>query len=276
VPAIVSQGDFDRVQAKLALNQQAAPRNNKANQYLMHGLVSCEKCRLSATARTLPTRHQYYVCRGRTDALLIAQERCTARYIPATQLDNLVWQDLCSVITNPDILKYALERAHGGHWLPQELQSQLEALNKASKQMERQQERLLEAYIANVIQLPEFERKRKELTQKQEAIHKQETQLKAASTQMVTLAQVADSIEVFCAKIRPTLEHASFEQKRQLVELLIDRVVVLDGDVEIRYVIPTQPDGPHIPFCQLRSDYRRSLSRFEKLARSGKDDVQKT
>jgi site-specific DNA recombinase len=136
------------------------------------------------------------------------------------------------------------------------LQSQLEALNKASKQIERQQERLLDAYIANIIQLPEFERKRKELIQKQEALHKQDNQLQAQSTQIITLAQVADSIETFCAKIRPTLDQASFEQKRQLVELLIDRVIVLDGDVEIRYVIPTQPDGPHIPFCQLRADYR--------------------
>lgn len=126
--------------------------------------------------------------------------------------------------------------------------------------MERQQERLLEAYIANIIQLSEFERKRKELIQKQEALNKQENQLQAKSTQMFTLAQVADSIEVFCAKIRLTLENISFEQKRQLVELLIDRVVVLDGDVEIRYVIPTQPDGPHIPFCQLRSDYRRCIT----------------
>ena len=264
VPAIVSQENFDRVQAKLALNQQAAPRNNKVNQYLMHGLISCAKCRLSATARTLPTGYQYYVCRGRTDSLLIAQDRCKARYIPATKLDNLVWQDLCSVITNPDILNYALERAHGGHWLPQELQSQLEALNKASKQIERQQERLLDAYIANIIQLPEFERKRKELIQKQEALHKQETQLQAQSTQIITLAQVADSIEAFCTKIRPTLDQASFEQKRQLVELLIDRVIVLDGDVEIRYVIPTQPDGPHIPFCQLRADYRRNVWRPQK------------
>ena len=260
VPVIVSPENFGRVQAKLAMNQQSAPRNNKTHQYLLRGMVSCGKCRLSATARTLPSGYQYYVCRGRTDSLRIAQEqRCTARYIPATQLDDLVWQDLCLVVTSVDILRYALERAHGGHWLPQELQSQLEALNKASKQLEHQQERLLEAYIASIIQLPEFERKRKELLQKQEALHKQEFQLQATSTERINLSQVADSIEAFCAKIRPTLEHASFEQKRQLIDLLIDRVVVLDGDVEIRYVIPTQPDGPHIPFCHLRSDYRTKL-----------------
>jgi hypothetical protein len=26
--------------------------------------------------------------------------------------------------------------------------------------------------------------------------------------------------------------------------------------VEIRYVIPTQPDGPHVPFCHLRTNHQ--------------------
>jgi site-specific DNA recombinase len=39
------------------------------------------------------------------------------------------------------------------------------------------------------------------------------------------------------------------------VELLIDRVIVSDEEVEIRYVVPTSPEGPHQPFCQLRTDY---------------------
>ena len=38
-------------------------------------------------------------------------------------------------------------------------------------------------------------------------------------------------------------------------ELLIDRVVVTDGEVEIRSVIPTQPNSEHVRFCQLRKDY---------------------
>jgi site-specific DNA recombinase len=81
-------------------------------------------------------------------------------------------------------------------------------------------------------------------------------QLQTASNQQIALSQVANSIGEFCAKIRPVLDYASFEQKRQLVELFIDRVVVSDGEVEIRYVIPTLPEGPYIPFSHLRSDYR--------------------
>jgi len=40
-----------------------------------------------------------------------------------------------------------------------------------------------------------------------------------------------------------------------LVELLIDRVVVTDEAVEIRYVIPTSPRGEQSRFCHLRLDY---------------------
>jgi site-specific DNA recombinase len=260
VPAVVSTEVFDRVQAKLSLNQQMSPRNNGRHPYLLRGLVSCGQCRLSATGRTQLSGHRYYICRGRSDSLRAAQgQRCTARYIPANQLDELVWQDLCIVLTSPEVISYALERAHGGHWLPQELQAQIGALNKASKQLDRHQERLLEAYLAEVIQLPELERKRSELARKQEAIQIQLVQLQTKATQTIQLAQIADSIEAFCAKIRPVLQQAKFDQKRQLIELLVDRVIVSNGDVEIRYVIPTQPEGPHVPFSQLRSDYRNHL-----------------
>ena len=39
------------------------------------------------------------------------------------------------------------------------------------------------------------------------------------------------------------------------MELLIDRVIVNDAQVEIRYVVPTGPTGETTPFCHLRLDY---------------------
>jgi site-specific DNA recombinase len=256
VPAVVTEEMFDRVQDKLSLNQQMSPRNNKVYNYLLRGLVSCGQCRLSAIGRTIHGEYHYYVCRGRTDALRAAQgQRCKARYAPAAQLDELVWQDLSAVLTQPNIIAHALERAHGGHWAPQELRARIGALKKATEQLERQQERLLEAYLADVVTLPELERKRQELAQKQEALRTQQAQLEATVTQRIELSQVAASIEAFCAQVRPVLEQATFAQRRQLVELLIDRVIVTDDKVEIRYVIPTHPDGPHVPFSHLRIDY---------------------
>lgn len=242
------------------MNQKTSPRNSKSYEYLLRGLVSCGVCRLGATGRVQSPGYYYYICRGRIDALRAAQgKRCTARYMPARQLDELVWQDLCAVLVDPEIIRHALERAHGGHWLPQELQAQLAALTKATQQLEHYQERLLDAYLAKIIELPEFERKRKEISQKCDALQKQSQQLQTTSNQRMALAQVADSIETFCAKIRPMLEQTNFDQKRQLVELLIDHVVFTNSDVEIHYVIPTHPEGPLIPFSHLCLDYRNHL-----------------
>jgi site-specific DNA recombinase len=257
VPALVPLQTFDRVQEKLAQNQQCSARNNTHFPYLLRALVSCGRCRLGTTARTMmPNGQPYYVCQGRSNALRVAQgQRCTARYIPGRALDDLVWQDLCALLLEPDHLASALRRAHGGHWLPQELQARQATLRHALIHLDTAQQRLLDAYLAGVLTLSVFERKRHELTCRQEALQSQQRQLEAVAQQHITLSSVAESLEAFCAQARASLREATFEQRRALVELLIDRVIVTDGDVEIRYVFPTTSHAPPIRFSHLRVDY---------------------
>ena len=255
VPAIVSEETFAQVQAKLDANQQGAARNTR-HEYLLRALISCGACRLGCTGRQTAAGYRYYLCRGRTDPLRVAQgQRCTARYIPAGQLDELVWADLCALLTDPAQVARALARAQGGAWLPQELQARQATIGRALGQLDRQQQRLLDAYLAEVVTLPELERKRQDLDRSRDTLLAQQRQLDAAARQRLELGAVADGIEAFCQTIRAGLATATFEQRRLLAELLIDRVVVTDGEVEIRYVLPISPDGPHRPFCQLRKDH---------------------
>ncbi len=255
VPQIVSEETFAQVQAKLDANQQGAARNTR-HPYLLRALVSCGACRLSCTARTTQNGYNYYICVGRTDALRRAQgQRCTARYAPAAQLDELVWADLSALLTDPAQVAAALARARGGEWLPQELHARQRTIGQAIAQLERQQQRLLDAYLAEVVALGEFERKRGELERRRATLADQQHQLDAIAQQRLELGAVADGIERFCRTVRDGLATATFTQRRLLVELLIDRVVVTDGEVEIRYALPTAPEGPHPRFCQLRKDH---------------------
>ena len=128
-------------------------------------------------------------------------------------------------------------------------------MNQAIAHVERQKRRLLDAYLGGVLELPELERKRKELGERSESLLAQNRQLEASAHERMELAKIADSIERFCEQVRSRLANATFEQKRALVELLIDQVVVTNEEVEIRYVVPTSPEGPHYPFCHLRTDY---------------------
>lgn len=253
VPEIVEREAFDLVAEKLSQNRKFASRNNKSHRYLLRTLVSCGACGQGSNARTSWDGRSYYVCRGHGE--IVAEQRCQARHAPGAQLDELVWEDLCEVLTHPEHVEHALRRAHGGEWLPQELKARLESVGKALAHTERQRERLLDAYLGGVLELAEFERKRKELEGRADALLAQKRQLEAAAGERTELAGIADSIEGFCEQVRAGLANATFKQKRRLVELLIDRVIVSDEEVEIRYVVPTSPEGPHQPFCHLLTDY---------------------
>ncbi len=265
VPALVSQEHFEQVQAKLAHNQQFARRNNTAHAYLLRALISCGHCHLGCNGRCSPGGYAYYVCLGRSQpGVSHRDEKCYARYIPAEQLDEAVWQDVCEVLTHPESITSAFQQAQGGHWLPQALQARRENLRKARVSVEQQLERLTDAYLAKVLELDEYKRRHQELEQRLQSIAGQVRHLETDVQRHDELAAIAQSIEAFCQRVQHGLAEATFEQKRQLIELLIDRVVVTDDEVEIRYVIPTSPSSEQIRFCQLRLDYfDRPMSSLE-------------
>src|SRR5947209_7650429 len=261
IPAIISEEEFELVQAKLARNRATARRNNHVHDYLLRALVSCGLCKLTCPAKTMNKKNSYYICQSKMGAVSSRRdEYCPARFIPAKQLDEIVWQDLCEVIREPELIRQALERAWSGNWLPQEMQARRENLRRGRRSLERQIERLTEAYLKEVIPLAEYERRRRDLEQREEALDEQAKQMERQAERTAELAGVVASVEDFTARIGRGLAEATFEQRRQLVELLIDRVVVSNEEVEIRYVVPTNKTSEQVHFSHLRADYRDRLS----------------
>ncbi len=249
IPAIISPETFLAAQACMEHNQQMAKRNNTQHDYLLRGLLSCARCRYAYTARTVHPGYDYYTCTGRRLADRMPEGvACTAPYVPASALDRIVWEDLARLLLQPELITQELTRAQAGAWLPAALQTRRTGLQRSLAQLERQQQRLLEVFLAEVIEREEFERKRRELAQTQSGLTQQLHELQKQAQQQLEVAQLATGIQDFCQHLQPTLEQLNFVQRRQLVELLIDRIIVDDHQVEIRYAIPTSEKGALLPF----------------------------
>src|SRR4051812_1949499 len=260
VPAIIGQAQFDRAQERLAYNRQMARRNNRVHAYLLRGLVSCGHCRLSCTGLHLQGGYEYYVCPTKTRVrFLLPDGRCPARYIPARSLEELVWRDLCEVLSAPEMVAHAMERARGGHWLPQELQARRAGLRRGWAALGQHLERLTEAYLAGVVSLAEYERRRRDIDARLLTLDRQEQDLVQDAKRQDETGRLAAYAEAFCRRVQEGLATADFERKRALLELLVDRVIVTDGAVEIRYVVPTDPEGEQASFSRLRTDYRERV-----------------
>jgi site-specific DNA recombinase len=258
VPALVSAEQFELVERRLAANQRSA-RRSTTHPYLLRGLVSCGVCRLACTGVTrtaTDTRYRYYRCLGKQARVSSGRPSCCpARFIPATQLDQLVWADLCAVLQQPQLVAQALERAHRGAWVPGELRRRQASLRSVQAGVARQRQRLLEAYLAEVIDLAAFQRQDRTLAGQESDLLAREREVAAQGERLAEVSATAHSMTAVLELLRVGLDQAGFEQRRQLVELLIDRVVVTNGKVEIRCVIPTTPASTTTQFCHLRTDY---------------------
>ena len=104
--------------------------------------------------------------------------------------------------------------------------------------LDRQRQRLIDAYAAETITLAELRTRVQALDARLADLAHEERQLAASTEQQAQIALVASRLEAFRASIAQGLDQASFTRRRELVELLVERVLVDPPEVEIRYVIP--------------------------------------
>jgi site-specific DNA recombinase len=135
--------------------------------------------------------------------------------------------------------------------------------------VDRQIERLTEAYLASVLGLDEYKRRRADLEQRRGTLLAQEQQLETQATQHRALTDMISSVEEFCARVAHGLQEATLAQRRQLVALLIDRVIVGPDEIELRYVLPVSAKVEHIPFWQLRSNYAHRVAPLRQCGGQG-------
>src|SRR3954449_11498024 len=110
---------------------------------------------------------------GQAPSATIGIAEMRRRVIPARALEELVWRDLCEVLSAPDMIAHAMERARGGHWIPQELQARQANLRRGRAALSQQVERLTEAYLAGVVPLCEYERSRRDAETRLQAVERQ-------------------------------------------------------------------------------------------------------
>jgi site-specific DNA recombinase len=261
VPALIDSDLFERTQERLRCNRDRSPRNTRG-EYLLRRLVSCQRCGLAYRIWT-NGRSAFYACPGTPgDALRGHPEACRAPRIATHRLDAAVWEDLCQVLTDPTILAESLRRAQQG-WLGDGPEAgRRQALQRREAEMHRQIERLVDAYAAGALRLEELQARRTRLDARLAELRREAEVLAAASQHDERVEALAQQLETFRAALAHSLATASFARRRELVELLIERVVVEAPEVEVRYHLPV---GATVGHGELRSHHSTNVGRIHVL-----------
>src|SRR5581483_2046722 len=207
-------------------------RHNTRHRYLLRCLLTCASCGLAmfgahypATARQ-PERH-YYECRGKDPVLSARRQICTRRAVRAYEMEAAVWEHLRGLLEDPGRLvtqfeAFVQEAAEGD----EHEQAERRRLAARLERLGREQQRLLDAYQAAVIELGELAQRRVLLEQRRRGLLDQQAQWERLRRERLHAQDVLCSLRAFCARVRDRLATMPFEERQELLQLLVERIIV--------------------------------------------------
>ena len=265
VPALVDADTWDRAQAQLARNAALSFRHNSKYNYLLRCLLTCKTCGLAMFGRTHRAttslrERRHYQCHGKDCIMSARPTACPSRNIKAEEIEAAVWDHVAGLLSDPQHLLAQFEHlaatAEAGtardRAADQQLRTRLDRTARADK-------RLLDAYEAGAISLTELSERRSHLAEERRGLERQQQERDRLRRQGTKAEVVRTNLAAFCGRIGTRLDEATFADKQAILQLVIERIIVGDGSLEIRHVIPLPPRPPNgsgapAPDAPLRSD----------------------
>ena len=243
VPPIISQETWQRAQERMEQNARFAQRHSR-RRYLLSSLLVCGICGHTLHAFTYKGRPRYRCPQGgKRRPPGVPQHSCV---LDGELAEQAVWQSLSQLLREPERLEAAWERHRGP-----ERPTEIAALEKERRRLEAQRNRLLDIYQEGLIS-------KEELAQRQNPL---QVALETVASRIRMLREQAEvdlSWAEFTQRIEQALHASDPELQREIIRLLIERIVVEQDALMVEHIVPTTSQNFRLRPTRLRGSYFRS------------------
>ncbi len=238
VPVIVDVVTWEQAQAQLRQNSVYSPRNNKRHKYLLRSLVRCAICGSTYSGQVQHGK-RYYRCTKRNSTTSPDEQRCTTRAIQADLLEEAVWSAVSDALRQPDVLVAEYERRLEQASSQDNLERERNQVALASKRVKVKEDRVTDAYINEVMELDRYKVEMERLRARRQELERAARDIEQRAKQEADSRAAVKHLEQFCSRISVGLDSLTFEERQQLLRLVVERITLADGRVRIETVIPT-------------------------------------
>ena len=253
VPRLVDDELFNRVQERIKENKRFSRRRLKRTKvYLLKGLLKCGLCGyayIGMTCTASPKRdgkreHSYYVCAMRSTLRQVGcTARCQGERLLVAGADEVVWATVRDLLLDSDALAEKLQSWLARTTADPESDERLSLTTARLSELNRQRQRLIDAYQAGALDLDDFQTRK---TTIEEGILTVEHELAAlrswASRRDLASRQVIDAQDIV-RRLRDRLQDPDFELKQAILRLVVAKVIVTGHRLEIHLALPVSGDS---------------------------------
>ena len=248
VRPIIGEGLFEAVQERLAENRKRSRERARGARHLLQGLLVCARCGYAyygkpvslVAAKGKKRSYVYYRCTG-SDAYRFAGQRvCSNRQLRSDLLEQAVWQDVCSLLSNPGRIEEEYQRrlnrkVDEGWDASTELRSAIEKLRRGIS-------RLIDSYQGGLLEKEEFEPRVRAAKEKLERLQTELRERMEEQQQNAALQLVIGRMKEFAEKVSAGLTKADWATRRAIIRAMVKRIDV--DEQEVRIVYKVTPDHP--------------------------------
>src|SRR4051812_17209771 len=244
VPAIIDTATYQDASEQLARNSALSFRNNTRNDYLLRCLLTCRTCGFAMCGVTSSgaggrRQHRYYICHGKDTLARDRSRPCPQPRTRVEDLDAAVWDHVRRLLDDPATLAAQFEeRARQADALDAGAGAASQKCEALLRRLDREEQRLIDAYQAEAIDLDELKRRREQIQGRRVVLTGQRDQEQRLRRERQTAKEVWADLTAFCQRVRSRLDEATLAEKQRILQLLIERVIVGEDALEIRHVIP--------------------------------------
>ena len=250
VPALISEQLFQRAHERLEENKRFSPRNNKKYEYLLSGLLRCEQCGYALYGKPASNskyKRLYYRCAGQDGHRWPNGRVCSAHPVRVEALDDLVWVQTCRLLEQPElVLQEYTRRTQKKQRQHRDVTELLAKKKREIKHQDREKERLLDLYQTGHVELAEIEPRLKSLRTKMKKLHEECQLVEKDAQEEHHRLHLIEQFTTFTQRMTTNLSTLSFPERKQIVRLLVEEVLVntTTEEITVRHILPVDQKFP--------------------------------
>jgi site-specific DNA recombinase len=242
VPAIVDPELFEKVQQQLYEHRQRTAGQAKYP-YLLRGLLVCSACGRNLWGRVSDpgkrTERRYYTCNQRDRFYVRDAAPCRRPTLRVDDADRVVWQDLERWLQEPEQLEAQLDAQRDKvRTMLEAYEGERRRLVRQTRTIEGEISRLVDAYQAGAITLEELRGRREGLEESKQQCEASLAKWQSDQRHALQQGQVVDELRQLKEQLREGLQRCTWEDRRRIVELLVEKIEVTEDKLRVHYIVP--------------------------------------
>ena len=154
-----------------------------------------------------------------------------------------MWGAVKEALQQPKVLVEEYQRRLAQAGTPDALETERKQVALALKRVKVQEDRITNAYINEAMELDRYKAEMEKLRQRRKELERAAQEINRRERQEQESHKALEHLERFCYQVFQGLDAMTFEERQQLLRLVVERITVQDGRVRIETIIPTGSDG---------------------------------